>query len=151
MIFEYADPNDRRFVVSCDFPFGEWHELSGCYRGIGWQLQSHEIRQVAGEDGAPGYEATNLELTKPNGDAALVVFCACRTDGEPVQAERQDYFQRLLYQLATRRQSGAYRESFQAQVLVVREGGVTDRDRRIAKRLLAEGRRRFIDVAVSID
>ena len=62
-------------AVSLDYPFTEWHELSYCYGGHGWNLRSRRTSEAAGwttpEDEFPFVE---LVLTKPTGEYGYVLF-----------------------------------------------------------------------------
>ena len=43
-----------RLVVSLDFPFFGWHELTDCYRAQGWDVDSRRIRMIHSQlDGQP--------------------------------------------------------------------------------------------------
>lgn len=68
--------------VSLDFVFPEWHALSACYRGIGWNSQSQQ-KQTPDGGGTPFVEAT---FTKPNGDWALLMYDLFDDNGREYEA-----------------------------------------------------------------
>lgn len=55
-------------VVSVDFPFRDWHELTSCYRHQGWTLQERACREGAR---GPFVEA---DLTMPSARHGYLVF-----------------------------------------------------------------------------
>lgn len=149
VIYEYADPAGERYLVSCDFPYtAGWHELATCYVGIGWRLDNratfvrdaeHSTPPAAGAD---QYDWVQLELTKPEGSAAIVSFCGWYEDGAMVSAPAVGFWEGVLSAFSRGRVEN--RHSLQAQVLAVRSGGLTDRDRRISAELLTAARDRFM-------
>ena len=151
VIYRYVEPTGTAYLVSCDFPFASgWHELSVCYEGIGWRLESREIQEAAEADSQPPYELAQLVLTKPDGRAALVTFCAFYENGDPVVAQRFDYWSQFLSRLTDNDSStGGRRNTIQAQVVVERADAISDRDRRVSIDLLAEARRRFAETSVA--
>lgn len=57
-------------IVSVDGYYGEFHDLSGCYSGLGWELESSENR-VLGEASLP---LTELSLYKGTGEVGISLF-----------------------------------------------------------------------------
>ncbi len=57
------------FTLSCDYPFGAYHRLQRCYRGIGW-----EVREIEAFESPDGEERVRLSLERPGGEVGLVIF-----------------------------------------------------------------------------
>lgn len=148
VVYEYKHDNGDVYLVSCDFPFvGGWHELSVCYRGIGWQMTDRTIEQGGETQGAGGaYDYAQLTMTKPDGRSALVTFCATATDGAPVEAPALTLVESFFNAFSRREASADNRQSYQVQVLTERAEEVSDADRATSTQLLDEARRRFAEV-----
>lgn len=59
-------------LLSLDCPYPRWHDLSVCYRGIGWECRlTHEFG-VGPEQG----QFSRIEMTKPDGTLGRVLFTA---------------------------------------------------------------------------
>lgn len=147
IVYSYESTDGDRYLLSCDFPYvGGWHELSVCYQGIGWELNdrrltlavpsSAEVESSGATALGDGVEVALLDLTKPDGRAALVVFGACFVDGSPAPAPARTMQESLLNALSGRRNEKIDRHSFQVQVLAERAGDVSDHDRGESLRLL---------------
>lgn len=145
VIFHYQRASGERFLVSCDFPFvGGWHDISGCYVGIGWQLEARANHERPTPEGVP-FDAAQFDLTKPDGMAALVTMCACYHDGDPLDAPVEDSLLTRLGSVLTRRDVAAdTRRLFQVQVLAERSGRIARSDRAVSWRLLEVARSRFV-------
>ncbi len=68
-VWRYAG-RSMECVVSLDFPFFGWHELTRCYTGIGWQLEDRTVHSQP-DDGWHLVEAT---FTNESGESAYLVF-----------------------------------------------------------------------------
>ncbi|QDV73035.1 exosortase U [Botrimarina mediterranea] len=149
VIYEYKHGNGDVYLVSCDFPFvGGWHELSVCYRGIGWRLDGREVEVVSA--GGEAYEFARLELTRPDGRSALVDFCATGIDGAPIKAPALTLVESLFEAFSRRESYADARQTYQVQVLTERIEEISDADREVAKNLLDEARKRVAAVAESL-
>ncbi len=60
--------------LSVDFVFPEWHELTACYAGTGWTIDS----RTRSDDDSTRMAAM---LTKPNGEQAFLLFDLFDSDG----------------------------------------------------------------------
>jgi exosortase len=60
-----------RAVVSLDYPFTGWHDLAGCYQGVGWHLIQSEVGGGEG-DGPPAL--VRAWFDKPRGRQAYLWF-----------------------------------------------------------------------------
>lgn len=67
--------------LSVDFVFPEWHALTACYAGVGWDIDTRKSVERGGEN--PLIEAT---LTKPPADWALLQFDLFDDEGRPYEA-----------------------------------------------------------------
>jgi hypothetical protein len=60
--------------LSVAYPYTEWHDLTLCYRGTGWQVANRMIVTPKSTSGDPNSAYVVVELTQPSGDHALVLF-----------------------------------------------------------------------------
>jgi len=67
--------------LSIDFVFPEWHALTACYAGVGWEIQSRRTLERGEERSF--VEAT---MTKPPADWALLHFDLFDDEGRPYEA-----------------------------------------------------------------
>jgi exosortase len=74
----------RLVVLSLDYPFPSWHDLTRCYTGQGWQRDSQEVRQAAEVPG--GFVA--VRLSKPASRSGYLLFCEFNGAGQPLAARR---------------------------------------------------------------
>src|SRR5262249_3350264 len=51
----------RTVLLSLDYPFPAWHDLTRCYTGQGWRLDDQEVREVLGVPGG----LVAVQLSKP--------------------------------------------------------------------------------------
>jgi exosortase len=74
--------NDRTTtpILSLDFPFFAWHDVSFCYRLTGWQIlrERHLVVDIA-ERGDPSHK--EFFLSRPDGANGYVIFCHFDLDG----------------------------------------------------------------------
>lgn len=69
--------HDQKAVISVDYPFRGWHELTVCYISDGWRIDGREvIAQEASVRGMP-QDLVRAEMSKPevSGYAHLVFTC----------------------------------------------------------------------------
>ncbi len=152
VVFKYVGENGNDYLISCDFPFQHWHELSVCYRGIGWEVERTvgTINEAASPDGESSFGFAQLELSKPEGQVALVTFCACYENGERVDTPPTFGAVQELLRIFSRRDRGNRdRLTFQVQIMASRTGSLSGEDRRMSRKLLDEARRRFIAVSLA--
>lgn len=146
VVFVYANDQKDRYLVSCDFPYvGGWHELSVCYRGIGWRLDNREVKRIS-EDQQSACDAAFLDLSRPDGVTAYVAFCGRYTDGEPVPAAAMTLAE-SFWIVFSRRASAEHRNSYQTQVLTEDAAAISDRRREQSRQLLEEAQMAFSRVA----
>ena len=72
-------------ALTLDGPFVGWHNLAGCYRGQGWDIQDvqHSDYQQRGESIPGGYTEMNVE--KGAGQYALVMFAVFDGQHRPIE------------------------------------------------------------------
>jgi hypothetical protein len=61
--------------LSLDFVFPEWHALTACYQGTGWELESRSLVEA-------GSTTVEAQFAKPNGESAYLVFDLIGSQGE---------------------------------------------------------------------
>ncbi len=76
-------------VVSMDCPWDEWHDLSYCYSGLGWNTQSSHFFEDGDrfEVGASEFENeqfSQLGMNKNGGESGVVLFSAVDATGKLV-------------------------------------------------------------------
>jgi exosortase len=59
-------------VVSIDYPFAGWHELTECYQGVGWHLTEREA--VGGDEGNGPPAFARARFDKPRGRQAYLWY-----------------------------------------------------------------------------
>ena len=70
-------------LFSLDGFYNSWHDLSLCYRGIGWQLEQAKNDHTSGVDKPVPH--TQLNLHKGGSDYAVVLFGCFDANLEPVE------------------------------------------------------------------
>jgi exosortase len=125
----------REMVVSVDFPFHGWHELTICYEADGWLRKSRNVLPVPQVGAAVGVVADNEKcvesvLHRPElGSYAYLLFTSFNDRQQPLPAEQLNAYQKLVdrivafgQRIRTLGASGSGRndqvESFQLQVFM---------------------------------
>lgn len=85
--------------VSMDYPFVGWHELTHCYEGRGWHVESREIHSP---DARPTSDGTfvEVEMSMPTGERGFLLFSLFDRDGRPV-TPGESHGQRLIKKIAS--------------------------------------------------
>lgn len=65
--------------VSVDYPFVGWHELTNCYEGRGWRIESRRVRRT--DDGG---NLVEVEMSSPSGESGYLLFSLFDGLGNPV-------------------------------------------------------------------
>jgi exosortase len=116
-----------RAIVSVDQAFPGWHELTTCYKNIGWKEAKGARVAKKPDEEAPGdkeWEYVVVDLTKETGECGFLVFSHFDAFGEGFEAPRSwDLFtsltNRALNRLNHRVRSRLFRgEAYQVQVFV---------------------------------
>jgi exosortase len=88
---------DARAIVSLDYPFVGWHELTECYQMQGWQVESRRI-----EEGS-GLPLVEVELSDPRTrEFGLLLFCLVDHQGMPLSPRRHGELDEFSDRLSTR-------------------------------------------------
>jgi exosortase len=79
----WAYTRDRVTVLlSVDYPFPYWHDLTWCYTGRGWQIDSQVIREAAAVPGG----CVEVRMTQPAHRHGYLLFCEFDRKGQPLTA-----------------------------------------------------------------
>ena len=123
----------HRVAASVDFPFQGWHELTICYRGLGWKLQKRRIRR---DERVTFVEDT---FTRASGEQGLLMYCLYDAEGRPVEIPddpRLSNLARDLRRLAFWREDvrrdvkRRFSVGAQVQVFVTSAVALTDQERK---------------------
>lgn len=137
-IYECRASDGTPLIVSCDFPFpAEWHELTVCYEGIGWELLDREIRH---DPAGPDYVEARFRL--PDGRTAIVLNCAYDSVGGELKPPSWNLFDTAGRALARRREM-SQGPVFQVQIQVYGVSTISEEQLRTARKLLAEAAAHF--------
>ncbi len=124
-IWTYAD-GTYNLTLSVDYPFQEWHELSACYRGDGWTIDSNTTSEQ-------GYR--EVSMSRLSTEQAVLIFDLCATDGSPFQVPEGEFLHptwRRVFNGGSRWTMPTY---LQIQTLLIaRNGEMTDELRDEARR-----------------
>lgn len=71
-------------IVSVDYPFGRWHELTVCYESNGWKRE-HRLQREARLDGQTASPFMEVDLRKSAHEQALLLFANVTRSGEALQ------------------------------------------------------------------
>lgn len=111
-------------LVSLDFPFHSWHNLTFCYEGAGWQVKSWDVISVAGEGQKASVNAIRFRIEKRQAENGVVYFNLFDTTGKllPAPGNRNpafsDWLTGLKLRMARRTsQMGFGRANYQLQVM----------------------------------
>jgi len=85
---------DLSVYVSVDYPFGGWHELTVCYKNIGWSKYERQVKEPQSEFSADG-DFVEIDLCKPTGEHGLLLFGLFDMTGQPLTAGRLHWHQRI--------------------------------------------------------
>lgn len=131
-------PNAIRCSLSCDYPFSGWHELSRCYRGNGWTMESRVNLETKTN---PEWPVTAVKLNQPAGGHAILLFSLFDESGKPVLPPDRDivtmnYLERAINAIQQRltKDYGPTPQTYQVQVIVPVQESVADE----AVKMLAE-------------
>ncbi len=113
-------------AASMDQTFPGWHELTTCYKNIGWELipGSRQLRRAETLDGSQQWDYIEAEFRKETGERGFLVFSHFDAFGVPFEAPKEwgslnSFFIRAQNRLSSRIRSRLFRgESYQTQVFV---------------------------------
>jgi exosortase len=78
--WRYSSPHENT-VVSCDFPFDRWHDLTYCYRGQGWTIAEQGVVLKSDDTEQPFAE---IRMSQPTGEMAYLYFGLFDNNGRAV-------------------------------------------------------------------
>ena len=74
-------------TISLDFPFrGGWHELSVCYRNVGWPMTSRKVSDFSVDGTSEPWKVVQAEYAKPTGECGYLAFSG--TNGSATCSDR---------------------------------------------------------------
>jgi hypothetical protein len=125
-----------RCAIALDQPFPGWHELTQCYQNMGWNLveNGRQLKQAFDRNGVE-WPYIQIELNKPTGEKAFVLFSFFDATGQPFEAPADwgalnQFFIRLRNRLSPQvRQRLFNAESYQVQAFAQSARLLTDEER----------------------
>jgi exosortase len=142
-VYSYQDQQGNSYTVSCDFPFGpDWHDLTVCYRGIGWEIREMAIgAPPSGSEAAWNY--IESAFAKPDGSAAWLVYSVFDEFGARVNPPTRSLVSDIWRSLERKHRYAQRTRLFQVQVWTAAPGTVRPAQREAAQKLLVEARERL--------
>lgn len=141
--YVYRDPRGRTYMVSCDFPYeGGWHELTVCYRGVGWELDNRTVVKDLEAKPGPPWQRMEASFSKPAGVRAFLTVCAFDESGHPIDLPTMSLVDDAWNALTQRREVN-HQIAFQVQVWTTAGEPIGEHERQIARELLLDARQRF--------
>ena len=125
--WEYSG-REFAMLVSVDFVFRDFHELTLCYEGLGWNLVSRSVFT------RPGTEQRLVEasFTKETGDRAYLLFGSFNKEGDNVVPPDADLGSGLRARLF-KANAGVPGGVYQTQALIQSRSEMTDENREEAR------------------
>jgi len=91
----YYQGESQRAVVSVDYPFGAWHELSECYYGQGWELET--LTDFKGKvPGEPDHYCEQ-KMKKSGLHWGYLLFCQIDSTGKTLTPPRRGFVTATIY------------------------------------------------------
>ncbi len=69
-------------LVSIDYPFRGWHQLSSCYQAQGWEIDSYTSVPLADTHGR---SLSEVRMHRPTGERGLLLFVVMDANGRPLR------------------------------------------------------------------
>jgi exosortase len=150
----------REMIISIDYPFRGWHELTTCYRADGWKMDTRHVIDVprtptSADVVKEGERCVEAVFQRPEvGNYSYLLFTTFNDQQQPLPAEQLNAVQKLVERitgfgerLRTLGASGSGRndqvQSFQLQVLMQGAAPPTEEDQREAMAMFVEFRSRL--------
>jgi exosortase len=73
-------------VLSLDYPFPGWHDLTRCYTSQGWTILEQRVHEETGEGATAGY--VEVKMTKPAHNCAYLLFSQLDQGGSVLEPRR---------------------------------------------------------------
>ncbi|HYO23993.1 MAG TPA: exosortase U [Lacipirellulaceae bacterium] len=145
---EFADDRGVRYLASCDFAYEDgWHELTICYQGVGWTLDSREVLLDPPTDGQPAWPRMEATFTRPGSRYAYLVVCAFDEAGNPVELPTQSLAEDAM-SVFTRNAGPRHAYAFQTQVWLTSAAPPDDEMKAAAHLLMITARKAFKEIVV---
>jgi exosortase len=80
-VWKYSNTRNAA-ILSVDFPFMNWHDLTWCYVGKGWHIDNQVVRD---DPGVPG-GFLEVRMTQSTHRHGYLVFCEFSSEGKPFVA-----------------------------------------------------------------
>ena len=142
--YEYRDASGMAYLVSCDFPYEEgWHELTICYKGLGWDLGNRRIIDESPDSGGLPWTSMEAEFSKPDGSLGYLIASAFDETGQPLQLPSLSLFDEAWGKLTGKQRTRASQVAFQVQVWTTSAKPFDEQNRNQARGLLEAARQRF--------
>lgn len=86
---------ENQAVVSLDYPFVGWHELTVCYGASGWNVSETKEHEDVSEDGTlvDGYK--EAFLNKPPKNYGYLIFGVYDPTGRPLKPVQEEFWRRV--------------------------------------------------------
>jgi hypothetical protein len=141
--YKYRSDDGTTYTVSFDFPFSEnWHELTNCYRGIGWELAKRQENPLVDAESKESWGFVDGDFTKTGGDLGAVWFADFDQFGKPVESV-SDWDTRQITSWDMRQEYLQPRRVYQVQIWVASTHELTPEQRQKARELLLASRAHF--------
>jgi exosortase len=135
-------------LITVEYPFVDWHDVSSCYVGNGWTIDNRRSRPIEGASIDPYFE---VELCKPADERGLLLFCNVQESTAQVltgysKLSWQQVFRRVRNNLYHEHFSAAGGDLFQIQLLSVSPEGWSDAERESLAEVFVAARQRLIAI-----
>jgi exosortase len=101
----------RTALVSFDYLFQGWHELTDCYKNSGWKMTNREVRRLDALSG--DWPLVVATMQDDLGQYGIVCFSLCDAGGQPVWPARDELAAGVAYRW--RHATGQLASTYQAQ------------------------------------
>ena len=127
-VWKYTNGPQNGIVTFDQADFMHWHDLTVCYRGIGWTVADKSV--LAGTADTQEWPCVVARMNKNETTSALLVFSLFFDDGDPVDARgyeaqeksRNDFWRLLESRFESNRRTSKVASIRQCQVLVPYSG-----------------------------
>lgn len=143
-IYEFQDDKGARYLVSCDFPFGpEWHDLTVCYAGVGWDLAAVPKTCSSAARNQESWDYVEASFIKQDGSAADLVYCVFDENGRTLDPPTHSIINDIWLTLGKQYRLTRTERLFQIQVFTIATGKIREEQRVTARDLLLRAREQF--------
>ncbi len=144
--YEYRDVQENMLLVSCDYPFGgEWHDLTICYQGSGWQTISNQTIPCDSSREGEKWDYVEVDFLGRDGTKGFLVYCQFDEYGRAAVPPASTYFSYVWQRLRRPAGSAQGKQFFQIQIWTTGVKNVSDQEKEAARDLLLESRERLRD------